>query len=164
MKALFYNNIVDQYSDRIYYFLIRLLGDEEVASDLTQDTFMQLWNHRDNVDPEKIKSWLFTTARNKAFNQIKKSREIRWEQSFEEIGECRSSELTFEYRDFLDQGFKLLTPEQRSLVLLRDLEGYDYNEIAELSGVPQQHVKARLFRARKRLKSILESFLNPSKK
>jgi RNA polymerase sigma factor (sigma-70 family) len=141
-----------------------MLDDEEVASDLTQDTFIQLWNHRSNVNPEKVKSWLFTTARNKALNYIKKNREIRWEQRFEEIGEYQSSELTFEYRDFLEQGFKLLTPEQRSLVLLRDLEGYDYKEIAELSGVPQQHVKARLFRARKRLKSIFENFLNPSKK
>jgi RNA polymerase sigma factor (sigma-70 family) len=164
LKPEQYNLLVDQFSDRIYHFLIRILSDKEVASDLTQDTFMQLWNHRSNVDPEKVKSWLFTTARNKALNYIKKNREIRWEQSFEEISENRPSELVFEYRDFLEQGFKLLTPEQRSLVLLRDLEGYDYKEIAELSGIPQQHVKARLFRARKRLKSIFEHFLSPSKK
>lgn len=163
MKAKEYNIVIEELSDRVFHFLIRMLDDEEVASDLTQDTFLQLWNHRKNVDQGKVKSWLFTTARNKALNYIKKYRESRLLEDTD-LAELRQSELSFENKDFLEQGFKLLTPEQRSLVLLRDLEGYDYKEIAELSGIPHQHVKARLFRARRRLKSVLETLLNPAKK
>ena len=155
-----YNHIVTTYSDGIYHFLCRMLSNNEVASDLTQEVFLQLWKNRKKVNPEKVKSWLFTTAKNKALNHIKKHKESHLENDFDWGN--NSEEIGFENRDILEQGLKILTPEERSLVLLRDLEGYDYNEIAELSGVPNKHVKARLFRARRKLKTVIETLLTPT--
>lgn len=163
MKTKQYNDIVSLYSDHIYHFLIRIIGDDSIASDITQDVFMQLWNHRNNVDEEKVKSWLFTTAKNRALNHIKKHREKAWDDSMIEPNDEYIVVNSLEYKDMLDQALKLLTGEQRTLILLRDLEGYDYEEIASISGVPHQHVKARLFRARKRLKEVLNALLTPQR-
>ncbi len=159
MKAKQYNNIVNEYSDHIYHFLCRMLANNELASDFTQEVFLQLWNNRKKINEEKVKSWLFTTARNKALNHFKKLKEspltdcIEWGQD--------SEELDFENRDLIEQGLKSLTPEERSLILLRDLEGYDYKEIAKITEIPNQHIKARLFRARRKLKKVIENLLTP---
>lgn len=108
----------------------------------------------------KVKSWLFTTARNKALNYIKKHKESPLASDFDWGN--NAEEENFESRDILEQGLKRLTPEERSLVLLRDLEGYDYLQIAELANIPSQHVKARLFRARKKLKTVIGKILTPT--
>ena len=66
-----YNEIVKLYSDRIYTYLLKNTRDQSTAQDLTQDTFLQLWKHRKNVQETAVKAWLFRTAYNLMLNFLK---------------------------------------------------------------------------------------------
>jgi len=73
VTALEYNTCVDQYADGIYRFILHNIKNEDDARDVVQDTFEKCWRNHENVQYEKAKSYLFTTAHHTMIDRIRKS-------------------------------------------------------------------------------------------
>lgn len=156
MTAKEYNLCVDNFSDNIYRFVLKHLRNQDVAHDVVQDTFAKVWIKHDDISFEKAKSYLFTTAYHTMIDTLRKE---QYTDEVEKIdreyseGPVKDMDLQKVLHEALDQ----LPEIQKSVVLLRDYEGYAYDEIGEITGLKESQVKVYIFRARKKLKEILVS-------
>ena len=152
MKRSDYNTCVDLHSDSLYRFCLHFLRDVEPARDTVQDCFEKLWINRKNVTVEKAKSWLFTTANHLMLNQVKRNKVKQ--QHLESLGwsHTNSSDKHFETQQLIELLVKDLPTLQKSILLLRDLEGYSYKEIGSMLSLTEAQVKVYLFRARLKVK------------
>jgi RNA polymerase sigma-70 factor (ECF subfamily) len=151
-----YNQCVDQYADNVYRFILKNLKHEEDARDVVQSAFEKLWRNRDQVEHERSKSYLFTIAYNQMIDHLRKVKRIRLKDSFEE--EARGSQQQSsggQLRKVLEEALSRLNETQRSLVMLKDYEGYSYDEIGRITGLSESQVKVYLHRARVQLKEFL---------
>ena len=151
-----YNQAVKKYSGRLYAYALKVIVNEQIAQDLVQDVFLKLWENRNKVAEIKVKSWLFTSMHNAAMNILKSGnyKNIASEELTDNLGEVAH---TFELQDLITHNLKQLPPVQQSILLLRDLEGYNYQEIGELLQLSEAKVKVYLFRARQKMKQLIKS-------
>jgi len=156
MNTKEYNDIVRTYSDNVYRFILKNLRDDEKARDIVQDAFEKMWKKVDEVPYKKAKSYLFTTAYRTMIDMIRKEKK---QGDWEEVKEpsVRASQDYTDLSDILQQALNRLSEIQRSVVMLRDYEGYDYQEIGDITGLSLSQVKVYIFRARKQLKDYLVS-------
>ena len=152
-----YNKAINEYSERVYSFLLKNTGSEELSKDVLQECFAKLWENRKKVDKQKVKSWLYSDAYNTMLNTLKRERKFYHADDKYDNNVSVNTHEQFEHKDQLDYYLKELPAIQRSILLLRDLEGYPYNEISELLNLTESQVKVYLFRARKRMKDQLKS-------
>jgi len=151
-----YNQCVDDFSDGIYRFLLKNTRDADLANDLVQDSFMKLWIKHKEVDFKKSKSYLFSTAYHTLIDYIRKNERITSIEGnvrLEPSGNDGYSDL----KEVLDEAVKKLPDIQRSVVLLRDYEGYSYKEIGEITELTEAQVKVYIYRARLFLKKYIVS-------
>jgi RNA polymerase sigma factor (sigma-70 family) len=136
-----------------------MLKDTDGANDIVQDAFMKLWQCLEQVEFVKAKSWLFTTARNNMLNQIKKDNR---QESMNTVNfkEPYTSNNSFELKELIDKSLDQLPELQKTIILLRDLEGYDYKEIGEILNLSESQVKVYLFRGRQKIKEALKNTLS----
>jgi RNA polymerase sigma-70 factor (ECF subfamily) len=151
-----YNRCVDEHADGLYRFLLKNIRDEEVARDLVQESFMKLWEKRKEVEQAKSKSYLFTTGYHTMIDHIRKnSRNVAYEtvEYSEESYDRGYSDL----KEILNEAVEKLPVDQRSVVMLRDYEGYSYKEIADITNLSEAQVKVYIYRARLFLKKYIGS-------
>ncbi len=156
MTAEDYNKCVDLYSDRIFRFVLKSIKDEDLAKDIVQETFIKVWEKRNQVIALTAKSYLFTAAYRTMIDHVRKQRStFNIDQVFSDAPsvEQPSSEL----KEILEYAADRLPAIQKTVLLLRDYEGYKYEEIASITGLTLEQVKVYLFRARKFLKNYLVS-------
>ncbi len=156
MTADQYNESVDTYADRLYRFALKNMKDEELAKDIVQDTFERLWIKVQEVTYEKVRSYLFTTAYHAMVDQARRQKKqgLYNEAKVARIGQhSQYSDL----KEILQEAVDKLPDIQRSVILLRDYEGYSYEEIGEITGLNESQVKVYIFRARKFLKEYIGS-------
>lgn len=149
-----YNSAVDAWADALYRYVLKNTGAASSAKDIVQDCYEKLWMHRDHVDPNKIKSWLFTTAHHTMIDGIRKSRR----ESLTESHKMPERTIDHGYSDLqevLHQAINQLTEVQKSVLLLRDFEGYSYREIGEMTGLSEAQVKVYIYRSRVFLKNYI---------
>jgi RNA polymerase sigma factor (sigma-70 family) len=149
-----YNNAVNDYSERVFRYAYKWTKNEELSKDIVQEVFEKLWNNKKKVDYLKVKSWLFTTAHNLLVNYSKKKKMISTEDLI--FSEPSFYENKYELQDLLNVALNTLPTLQKSILLLRDSEGYDYKEIGEVLNLNESQVKVYLFRARKKMKNYLK--------
>jgi len=148
------NKCVDPHSDNLFRFILKNMQNTEQAKDVVQEAFTRLWTKRNDVSGEKAKSYLFTTAYNcmvDEFRQNKKFKDENEPDSFLEPVSNSYSDLS----DILNEACRLLPEVQRSAILLRDYEGYSYQEIGKILKLNESQVKVYIFRARKFLKNYI---------
>ncbi len=132
------------------------MNDMDMAKDIVQDAFEVLWNNKENVEAAKARQYLFTVVYRKGIDVFRRDRhDVEISDVHLEIGATQSFEKTYTDKEFMRQAIGSLPETHRKLVLLRDLEGYDYKEIEEITGLSQSQVKVYLFRARKMLKETI---------
>lgn len=148
-----YNDIVRQYKNRLCRYAEKMLKNRHVAIDVAQESFMKLWENRNKVDPQKVHAWLYATAYNHCLTIIKKERRYV---DAEALNHFVFEEPQPDLKKILDDALDLLSEQQRSILLLRDYEGYSYEEIGEILGLGESQVKVYLFRARQRIKAYLK--------
>ena len=154
-----YNNAVKAYTKNIFRFLMNSMRDDDAASDIVQDCYMKLWQNREKVDEEKVKSWLFTVAHHSMINYLKtEARKKTIDEYIHDVHVCHNQH--FDVKKIIDNALNELPPIQKSIILLRDLEGYRYDEIAEILKINESQVKVYLFRARVKIKNMLKSLMN----
>jgi len=149
-----FNLSVDKYSDSIYRFIYKNIRDSEKAKDIVQDTYEKMWLNAGSVDFSKAKSYLFTTAYHTMIDMIRRDKK---KGDFENVRMEKYSH-TEQYSDLneiLHEAVGKLPEDQRSVVLLRDYEGYSYKEISEITGLNESQVKVYIYRARLFLKNYL---------
>jgi RNA polymerase sigma-70 factor (ECF subfamily) len=154
MDLAAYNRCVDAHSDALFRFALKHLCDRDNAKDIVQDSFLRLWLKLDTVDEIKCRSYLFTTAHNLVVDRSRRRKFVtRYADGHENI--LVAHQPKHGLIDELNRMLDTLPPIQRSLVLLRDLEGFAYQEIADMTGLDMTKVKVYLFRARKALQGLI---------
>jgi RNA polymerase sigma-70 factor (ECF subfamily) len=147
-----YNRCVDQHSDGVYRFALKHLRDTDKAKDVVQESYARLWMKVDEVEAMKAKSYLFTTAHHVMVDEVRKSsKSTRMEEHHEEL--TWTSQGQPDLQEVLERGLATLPEIQRSVVLLRDLEGYTYEEIAGITGLSLDQVKVYIYRGRTAMKN-----------
>lgn len=154
-----YNRCVEEYADRLYRFALKTLNDNYVANDVVQDSFERLWVKREFVNYEKVKSYLFTTAYHACIDFIRKNkRETRIDQiNINATSFGTNRESYSDLQEILHEALKRLPDVQRSVILLRDYEGYSYEEIGEITGLNESQVKVYIYRGRLALKEYIKT-------
>jgi RNA polymerase sigma-70 factor (ECF subfamily) len=143
-----FNNCVDAYSDWVYRFIDKNICHEADAQDIVQTAFEKLWVNRTKVEPEKAKSYLFTVAYHQMIDHIRKDKQNNTTDNFEEVKTNINITTNGELKQILLKAINELNPTQRSLVLLKDYEGYSYQEIGAIMDLSESQVKVYLHRAR----------------
>ena len=151
-----YNECVRSYADNVYRFILKNLRHEEDARDVVQTAFEKLWRSRQDVDAVKSKAYLFTVAYHQMIDHIRKVKRIQLKETFNEEARVTSQPAN-NLKKVLEKALDTLSETQRSLVLLKDYEGYSYEEIGAITGLNESQVKVYLFRARTQLRNYLVS-------
>lgn len=152
MDVYSYNECVQQWADALFRFACKCTGHEEDARDVVQGAFEVLWQKKQDVVPEKGKAFLFQVAyRHAVDNYRKKSKIVYKEPEHHENTTLSNPDL----KRVLERALATLDEQARALVLLKDYEGYRYEEIAQITGLTEVQVKVYLHRARKVLKAYL---------
>ncbi|OYU95782.1 MAG: RNA polymerase subunit sigma-24 [Bacteroidetes bacterium B1(2017)] len=154
MTAAEYNACVDQHADALFRFVVKNIKDRDAARDVVQDTFEKMWLKVDQVDPMKAKCYLFTTGYHTMIDKIRKEqRSSLMEEHHESM--VKTENHFSDIKKVLDKALQTLNDIQRSVILLRDYEGYSYEEIGEITGLNESQVKVYIYRARIALKSYI---------
>jgi len=151
-----YNKSVDLYSDAVYRFILKNINQTDEAKDIVQDTFEKLWVRASEVSFEKVKSYLFSTAYHTMIDKIRKNKRISSVDEYGSIDPLHNEHYT-DLGEILNEALKQLPDVQRSVILLRDYEGYAYQEIANITGLSESQVKVYIYRGRLALKKYIGS-------
>jgi len=156
MEAKEYNICVRELGDALFRFACKSTGNAEDAHDIVQNCFEVLWQKKGEIMPAKAKAFLFQVAYNQSVDNYRKRSRI----SFVERPEESMTPSNPDLKRVLDNALSQLDEQSRALVLLKDYEGYSYEEIAQITGLSDSQVKVYLHRARKVLKDYLVSVEN----
>ena len=164
--------IVHEHQAQVYQHALYLLKNRESAEDITQEVFIKAWENRATLRPETVRSWLLKVAQNLCFDQLRQAKfqvHLTKEDDMElemllhthttapnpspdEI--VRQQEL----KVLVHCAIGKLPPEMRSAVIMRELEGMSYKDIASVLEQPEGTVKSTVFRARKKLREMLRHY------
>lgn len=166
-----FEGLVTRYGRHVYGIAYRLTGNEADAKDIAQEAFVRVWRAWARIDPEaRLEAWLYRIVKNLYIDLLRRRRgpKIR---SLDEPMATSEGELAREQPDpaadveqivldatvdrRIQQALLELSPDLRMVVVLADIQGYGYEEIAKMMGVPIGTVKSRLHRARHALRERL---------
>ncbi len=159
--------IVTTYARRIYNLCYRYTGRTDEAEDLTQESFIRIYQNLKTFRPEagNLVNWILKVARNLIIDHYRQTRRFQHAAGSEEMETMNLSDEKLpdahrlveqsEASRFLRDGLQALSPELKEAVILRDLEGMAYQEIAQLLNVPEGTVKSRINRGRIELTKLL---------
>jgi len=168
-----FNHLVIAYQGLAYNVAYRIMNDADAAADVCQEAFLSAFRGIRGLRGSSFKSWLLRIVTNACYDQLRYQRRrpaMSLEQEVSEMldGDTDHSSLLLdpqaspeevamqgELNALLQQGIATLSPDQRVVVVLSDVQGFDYQEIAEITGVSLGTVKSRLSRARARLRDFL---------
>jgi RNA polymerase sigma factor (sigma-70 family) len=151
-----YNQCVRELADGLYRFACKSIGDSEEAKDMVQQAFTVLWEKREEVPPDKGKSFLFTVAYRKCMD-VHRARGRTTDAANMHENFLSEQPKTNDLKKILQKALATLDTQSRNLVMLKDYEGYSYEEIGKVTGLNTTQVKVYLHRARKILKNYLVS-------
>ncbi len=158
-----FSEIVRAYKDKITNFLWQLTGDYQKAAELAQETFLRVYFKANKYKPiAPLSSWIYTIASNLAKTEMKKERRMPTvsfddvQNSLAEKNDLSNNPRNSELKKNLKKALNNLHPRYRVPVILKDIEGFSQDEIAEILNRPVGTIKARISRGRNHLKKELE--------
>lgn len=149
-----YNQCVDLFSDNVYRFILKNIKDAEKARDVVQDTYEKLWIKADSVNYEKAKSYLFSAAYHTMIDMIRKDSKQVLMEEYHPSNYYHTEQYT-DLNEVLHEAINKLPESQKAVIMLRDYEGYSYEEIAEITGLSEAQVKVYIYRGRMFLKNYI---------
>ncbi len=164
-----FNAIVLRYQDHVFSLVLRMLTHREAAEDVTQEAFVSAWRHIDTFRGGSFRSWLFTIAANRARDELRKgvrrpttsldaARDDPDRADIDPPEPGPSPEGVAEQgevRAAIEVALATLPPDWREVIVMSDIHGMDYAEIAAATGIALGTVKSRLSRARSRLREVI---------
>jgi RNA polymerase sigma-70 factor (ECF subfamily) len=168
-----FNQLVLRYQDRIYNLAVRILGDEDDAGDITQNTFLTAYLNLPRFRNDSFRSWLYRIATNACYDIFRQHKrhpvmsmenEDLVDEKLFPLDNFSSSNMMpeaefdrHELEEVVQHALIQLDMDQRAAVILVDQQQFDYREAAQVLGIPIGTVKSRLARARLRLRDILRT-------
>jgi RNA polymerase sigma-70 factor (ECF subfamily) len=158
-----WEEIVDQQSDRVYRLAFRLTGNRHDAEDLTQEVFVRVFRSLATYQPGTFEGWIHRITTNLFLDQARRKQRIRFDALSDERADRLRSELPSPDTAYADQTFDddieralaTLPPEFRAAVVLCDVEGLSYDEIAQILDAKLGTVRSRIHRGRAMLRTAL---------
>ncbi len=162
-----WNMMIDSYSKKVYNLALNFAGNSDDASDITQDIFLKVYNNIDKFhDESNFTSWLLRLAKNYCIDFWRKNKHNRKRMELDDniqvkdpgaAGARTPEDKVLQDSDikFLRQKLLLLPPDLRTLIIMRDIQDYSYQEIAENLEIPLGTTKSRINRARTKLAKII---------
>ena len=161
-----FNDLVVAYQDMLFALVVRMVPDRDQASDAVQEAFFSAYRNMGAFRGGSVKSWLSRIAINAAMDaqRLKKRRpadpypeleDDTWQPPADASADPVTTSLTLERHRALNTALAGITNDQRTAIVLYDVEGYDYAEIAEITGVSVGTVKSRIHRGRLALRGLL---------
>ncbi len=162
-----FNDLVVVYQDMLFALVVRMVPDRDQASDAVQEAFFSAFRNMAGFRGGSVKSWLSRIAINAAMDaqRLKKRRpadpypeleDDTWQPPADASADPVTTSLTSERHRALNAALAAITNDQRAAIVLYDVEGYDYAEIAELTNVSVGTVKSRIHRGRLALRGLLQ--------
>jgi len=164
-----FNQLVLTYQSLAYNVAYRIVGDGDSAADATQDAFIKAYKALNSFRGQSFKPWLLRIVTNTCYDYLRAKKRkptsnlddaiVNPEHSWRLVDPAESPESYAERIELgraLQQAIDQLPPEQRTIVILSDMQGFTYDEIAEATGVSLGTVKSRLSRARAKLRDYLQ--------
>lgn len=161
MKKHEYNVVIDELSAQLYRYAFHFLRNQEDAKDIIQDVFEKMWLNRKTIDLETVKPWLYRCTHNAMVNFIVKKSRTSYMSNQELPNATTPFDSSFESMQIVDRMVSILPPTQKSIILLRDIEGYTYKDIGLILDLSASQVKVYLFRARMKIKKQLIGLNKP---
>ena len=153
-----FGRLVRRYQDRVYRFIVRMVNSHDEALELTQDAFINAWQALPQWRPEaEFRTWLFRIASNAATDCLRRRNAVGFvalTEDYDAPGEGPGPEAQLQTKQSLaalESALGRLPPDQREIVLLREIEEMSYGEISAALGINEGTVKSRLARAREAL-------------
>ena len=161
-----FNDLVLCYQELLFALIVRMVPDRDQASDCVQEAFFSAYRNMANFRGGSVRSWLSRIAVNAAMDtqRARKRRPVQpypeleddsWQPPADASADPVNTSLTAERHRALNQALAQINDDQRSAIVLYDVEGYDYAEIAEMTGVSLGTVKSRIHRGRLALRTLL---------
>jgi RNA polymerase sigma-70 factor (ECF subfamily) len=161
-----FNRLVELYQDMLYGLCFRVVGDRDTAGDAVQEAFLNAYRNLARFRGDSFRSWLTRIALNAATDilRIRKRRpadpfpeweDDAWQPPADESSSPERTALLNQRSRAIARALALITPDQRTAIVLFDIEGYDYQEIADMTGVSLGTVKSRIHRGRLALRDLL---------
>ena len=176
MKEDKFLELVHEHKVQIYQHTLYLLKNREDAEDITQETFIKAWENRAKLRPKTVRSWLLKCAQNLCFNLLKRQKfqvhlteddDIDVDTELETLMHAHSGRsnpmpdeivIQQELKDSVHCAIKKLPPNMQSVIIMRELNGMSFKEIAAVLEQPEGTVKSLAFRARKKLRELLRPY------
>ena len=153
-----FSRLVRRYQDRVYRFVLRMVNSHDEALELTQDTFINAWQALPDWRPDaEFRTWLFRIASNAAMDCLRRRKVVEFvalEEEYDAPAEGPGPEAQLQTKQrlvALESALARLPPDQREILLLREVEDMSYAEIGATLGINEGTVKSRLARAREAL-------------
>ena len=164
LTVIHFESLVNRYRGRIFGYACHYLGDAEEAADVTQEVLIRMWNRRDDIEESRLLGWVLRVTKNACIDAIRKRNayQRRVATSLEAVemksdpapGPDREASSNL-FRERLGAALRALDEPYRSIVILREIEEYKYEEISEALELPLNTVKVYLHRGRKALRKEL---------
>ena len=152
--------LYDRHSPSIHAYCLKIVGDEDQAEDVFQETFIKFYQNIDPfMDNLNVFGFMIKIARNICLNF---KRDRKQTVPIEEIDYLFKDTQNYEQKELLDlinRSLDLLDEEYREAFVLREYSGLDYNQIAKVANISVSNAKSRVFRARQKVKTILKPYL-----
>lgn len=146
---------IEQYMVYVYNIALKMLGEED-AKDAAQESIIKAYEKMDTFRGDcALSTWLYRITINECKDMLRRKKDVI---SLDEIAEVETAKDEFsqlETRDLIRRAFSYISPEEKEILILRDMLGYEYGEIAAQTSLPEGTVKSRISRARKKMKQIL---------
>ena len=142
-----FDNIYEEYFDRVYYKLLSVVKNDDDAEDICQETFISVYKNLSKFREESnIYTWIYRIAINKTYDFFKK-RKLEFEINDEVLS--LPEDINFDTKVILEEKLKLISEKEREIVILKDIYGYKLKEIAEIKNMNLSTVKSVYYKALK---------------
>ena len=164
-----FRKLVEVTSPFVYSVAFRMLGNEEQAKDVVQETMVTIWQKLKKIKTAEVyKTWIYRVVVNKCYDQMRKRKrnpefiadELTWALIANKVSEGASEALeNSETSKIISLLTERLSPKQKAVFVLSDLEGMSNDKISEITGISKSAVKANLYHARKSISEKIEKYI-----
>jgi RNA polymerase sigma-70 factor, ECF subfamily len=153
-----FEELYNSHKRQVWLYCLKIVGDKDLASDIFQETFIRVHEKIAGFrGTGSLSGWIFRIARNLCYDSLRRTRKHHSVEEVEDLASPTNSYETVDHREELRKALDALKPEQREIIILREIQGFSYQDIAGLTGVSLASVKVRLFRAREKLRIALKA-------
>ena len=162
-----FRELAEKYAEQVFTYVRYSLRHQEDAEDVTQEVLVRLWKHHEQIDPARMRAWVMQVARNLVIDSVRRHRARSAVFDGVPVGDstlaCVAAPGTpdaeaerRELRDVLEEAIAELGEPYRSIVVMREIQGLSYEEIADGLNMPLGTIKVYLHRARRRLRERVQ--------